>query len=420
MAKIRPFQAWHYNSILAQDLPSLAAPLSETLLKQKQEAFYTQPFHYFHISSPMDVPPYENAKRRVENWKLDKVIRQDPIPALYVYDQLFRLEDEGPTCSRKGFFAHIEALPFSEKVVLPHEKTLSRAVSHRQQLLLHTQMHTIPTHGFYNDPACRLESYMEESLQSPFYEMEDVRGTRHRLSKIQDLHVIAEFQKVLGELPVWIADGHHRYESSVWYREEALHQNLQHTGEEAYNFHLMWLSNTSSSAPGILPTHRIVHSLPNFNSEEFLQALEANFDIDEIPVDCQHGPRPYEEPGNFVLLLKEANYRLFFKKDKLSENKKEVPEVVKKLDISILHHFILEHTLGLDAAQQEMHLEFSQYAAPCFESIQRENAQLAILTRPVSLDEIEQVCHSGATMPPKSTYFFPKVLGGFVFSSVNL
>lgn len=416
--EIQPFKAWRYNDYLKVQLPQITAPLTETLAQQRKEIFYQQPYHYYHISSPLDTPPYNNAQRRVENWKADKVIELDNMPAFYVYAQYFHLrENPEKIYTRKGFIAHLRTTDFSEKIVLPHELTIQKAVEHRVELLKAIQMHTIPTHGFYTDKAQSLEKYWDECLQNPIYEVTDKHGTKHVLARIQDHAIMQQFAKTLADKQIWIADGHHRYHSSAEYAKQ---KNEISTKKYAgYNYHLMWLTNTESSDLGVFPTHRLVHNIENFSEENFIKALEHDFIINETDFSPEKTLAPTENLWTFVLVFKERNFLLRLKKEAFATFSQDIPQEVKRLDVSVMHHFILEKCLNLSEQKQFEHLDFSPYLSHCYNEVEAGKAHFALITRRVTLEEIENVIHSGYTMPAKTTYFFPKVLGGLVFSDAD-
>ena len=419
MADILPFKAFRYNHILGKNLKELTAPLTETILQQKHEIFYQKPFHYYHISSPIDTPPFQNAQRRVENWKLDKVINQDTLPAIYVYYHYFHLKDSDKTYCRKGFIAFIKACEYKEKVILPHELTIQKAVEYREALLENMLMHTIPTHGFYTDEAQSVEKYLEEAIAVPLYEITDNDGVIHKLGRIHDKKVINQFILALKDKQVWIADGHHRYESSVHFRKHKMRYQKEENPKSAFNYHMMWLTNTKSSDLGVFPTHRIVHSLENFDKKDFLQRLSIYFDIKEIEKSKEMGLAPTENLWTFLLIFQDKNYQIQLKKEAFESFEAEQPKEVKELDVSVMHYFILEKSLGLKEQMLFDYLDFSQYLSKCYAMVNSGEAQFAILTRKITLEEIEKVCLSGDTMPAKATYFYPKVLGGLVFGSMH-
>ncbi|TAG04570.1 MAG: DUF1015 domain-containing protein [Cytophagia bacterium] len=420
MAEIQPLRAWQYNNFLKENLQDITASMSETVTQQKKAMFYQQPFHYFHISSPIDTPPYHNAKRRAENWKLDKVIEQDALEGIYIYCQYFHLkENPEKIYVRKGFIAHIRATDFDKKIVLPHELTIKRAVEHRVALLENTNMHTIPTHAFYTDEQQVLEKYIDESITAPIADVTDQNGTRHVLSVIHDRKIIDFFVQNLADKQVWIADGHHRYESSCQYAKLKKEQNPNHKGNELYNFHLMWFTNTASSSLGVFPTHRIIHSLKNFDEKDFFDTISEYFDIEETTHTHNKGLAPSENLGTFLLVFAEKSYLAKLKKDAMEKFNIDLPNEVKRLDLSVLHYFMLEKGLGLKEQMQFEYLDFTHQISQCYKQVAAKQAQFAVITRKVTLSEIESVIKNGYIMPAKTTYFFPKVLGGLVFSSAE-
>lgn len=403
MAEISPFRAWRYNHFLKDKVSELSAPLNESLLTQKAAFFYRYPFHHFHISSPIDVPPFENARRRVENWQLDKVILQDALPAIYVYAQRFQLPSQTNWQSRMGFICQIKP---NQQEILPHERTIARAVEYRVQLLEYTQMQTLPTHGLYEDSQAQLESYLEEALTCPIYTVKDQQGVEHRLAVIHDYKIIQRFVEVLASKKIFIADGHHRYESS----EQFFRQNQAHR-------HLMWLSNVSKGDAGILPTHRLVHSLKHFEPQKFLQKLREYFEIkpfSQSPQDFVQSP-PAKQ-ASFLLLLAAKHYLLELRPETLQAFQADLPDIIKELEVSILDYFILEKCLGLKGQMQYDYVDFSQQEDYCTQALAEERVNFALLTRAIRFPTIRDVCLSGNVMPAKATYFYPKMLGGLLFS----
>lgn len=418
MAEIKAFHAWRYNQFLTENLLELTAPLSETKLQQKRANLYQKPFHNFHIASPTDVPPYENVRRRINTWKLDGVLEQDPMPAIYVYFQKFRLKAYPEKVFwRKGFIAMVKAETYEDKIIFPHEKTLPNAVEYRKKLLENTLMNTNPTHGLYTDASQAIEPYLEEAIQSPITKVVDNNEIEHFLGAIHNHAIIQLIQKLMQSKKVIIADGHHRYESSLWYRQN----NLDSSSNSLNSYHLMYFTNTESSALGIFPTHRIIHSLANFSKEDFLAKLSQYFEIteDEAKKSNHMGIAPTENLWVFKLIFQDKHYLIRLKPTVFAQFDIDIPQVVKELDVSVLHYFILEKVLGLSPEKQLEHLEYSQYLGTCLKDVENQSANFAILTRRVTYEEIQKVCFSGYTMPAKATYFYPKVLGGLLFASIN-
>ncbi|MCS6820463.1 MAG: DUF1015 domain-containing protein [Microscillaceae bacterium] len=417
MPPIQPIRAWRYNSKFLPQLLQLTAPLAETLSQQREARLYEIPYHNFHISSPRDVPPYHNVSRRIEQWKKQGIILQDKLPALYVYFQYFSLKGSEKQFVRKGFIAHVKIdTELSERrQILPHEMTVPKAVAHRTHLLEATFMHTVPTHTFYTDSKMLLEQYLQESIKQPIYQLTDNQGTQHILSAIHDRKVIQFFQEVLRDKILIIADGHHRYESSQRFALQCRNQNPNHTGEEGYNYHLTWLTNTASNDIGLLPTHRIIRFVYDFHENSFLEALQTFFYIHPRKSLAEIS---FAQPYSFGLFLKDKILEINLKKHPLEEPNWNLPNEVKQLDLSVMHYFIFEKVLQIPANHQFNYLDFSQDATFCVREVQAGRAVMALLTKSVSFEQIYEICQKGYLMPAKSTYFYPKVLSGLVFSEI--
>jgi len=423
MAVIIPFRAWRYNRFLSKKIYDLTAPLSETKFQQVEEALYQEPFHNFHIASPFDVPPFENVVRRVENWKLDKVVEQDPAPSFYAYSQVYKLNYNGKwqTLERSGLIALIRTADYAEKVILPHENTFAQVVDFRTTLLGYTEMHTTPTHGLYTDPDQVLSPILSAHLQTPLAEVVDVAGVTHRLAAISDPQIITQCQQLLANKPVFIADGHHRYESSLRFAKA----QKQHRGSSNIDllsdYHLMWLTNTEPEDLGILPTHRLLKGLNPFDEKAFLARLEQYFEIEPLPEAEKLIEIVYEKPWEFGLILPNQACYLRLKPESFQQAQKEwqLPPEVKNLDLSVMHYFIFEKALHINPFQQFDYIDFAQDSQDCIEQVKNRKCQAAILTHRIPLRSIQEVSLAGYTMPAKSTYFYPKVLSGLVFASVK-
>tara|TARA_R110001599_G_scaffold41503_2_gene125503 strand:- start:11850 stop:13148 length:1299 start_codon:yes stop_codon:yes gene_type:complete len=420
MARIKPFRAWRYNSDLSTKIEELASPLFDVVSKKQREALYSNPYNSIHISVPRDI---ETQKRTVEEWKAEGIINQDQIPGIYVYYQHFTLPGSRRTYIRKGFVCFIEATDWNsvDSDVLRHENTMPHSVNDRIEILAQSQMHVSPTHGLYFDPEFSLEQYMDESMKNPIYDREDYQGVRDVMSVIHDFEVIKKFVAKLKDQQVILADGHHRYEGSLFYKQRMEAQNPNHTGNEAYNFHLMYLTNAEADDLRILPTHRLLSGLKNFSKDELLKKLSEDFII-----------KPLDNPNdvNEIILGKKWAFGLLFgkeavkvrlKPERITELKWNFPQVVKDLDLTVMHYFIIEKALGILGKEQRSseHISFERNFSNCLERTMSGEVDFAIITQDISMEDVKNVCHSGFTLPQKSTYFYPKVISGYLFGSIK-
>lgn len=418
MAEIKPFRALRYNASLGQEIESLTSPLFDVVSDKQRQTLYKNPLNSIHLSVPRGSSPAKEAAATLEQWRKEGVLVMDPLPAIYVYYQYFTLPGSSRTYCRKGFIAHIRTYDWDEKVILRHENTIPQAVNDRIALLEETMLHASPTHGLYSDPGLELEPFMDEAISNPLYESEDYQGVRDVLGIIHDAKVVKKFIDHLAPKTVILADGHHRYESSLALKHRMAASS---TGKEGYNYHLMFLSNMESDDLRILPTHRLISGLEDFTEEKVLRKLAPFFTIKPI----EDPDTLYEiilgKPWAFGLAFKENAYKVRLNPEAFLDFHWPFPEEIKRLDLTVMHHFIIERALGIPGKDQRgsRHLGFDRSFADCLTKVQKGEAQLAIITQDIDIEDVKKVCMSGYTMPQKSTYFYPKIICGFLFSSIR-
>lgn len=417
MAEIKPIRAWRYKDALTDQIDDLTSPLFDVVSEKQRKALYQNPLNSIHLSVPREheVVPLLN------RWKQEGIIKQDKIPAIYVYYQYFKLSGSAREYCRKGFICHIRAYDWEENVILRHENTIPKAVNDRATLLEETELHVSPTHGLYTDSSFELEKYMDEAITKPLYESEDYQGVRDVLSVIHDAHIIQKFIDLVKNNKIILADGHHRYEGSLAYKHKRMAENAAHTGQEGYNFHLMYLTNTEADDLRILPTHRLIHGLKDFDEATIIEKLRTDFDIRVIEDADTLNEIIVGKKWAFGLMFKDNTYKIRLKPEALARMTWHFPDEVKELDLTVLHYFIIERALGIPGKQQRAseNISFDRSFSDCFSKVIKGEAQLAIITQDVSIEEVKRVCASGYTMPQKSTYFYPKVICGFLFSSIK-
>ena len=422
MAKILPLRAWRYNSELSKNIEELTSPLFDVISQKQRDALYEREFNSIHLSVPLHSETPAAARETILKWKKQGVIEQDPIPGIYVYYQHFSLPGSNKNYIRKGFVCFIEATDWGkpDSIILRHENTIPHSVTDRVDVLRATELNVSPTHGLYFDPEFELEFYMDESQKNPIYETEDYQGVKDVLSVIHDKNIIQKFIDKLGPERIILADGHHRLESSIQYRQEMISKN-GYTGKEGYNYHLMYLTNGESDDLRILPTHRLINGIEGFDKKEFLKKLEPYFifksienpnDIEEIIVGKQWA---------FGLLFEDETIKIRLKPEAIAQMEWKFPEVVKELDLTVMHYFIIEKALGILGKDQRKstNITFERNFATCLTKTIKNQAQFAIITNEITMDTVKKVCSSGFTLPQKSTYFYPKVICGYLFGSIQ-
>lgn len=425
MADIQPLRGWRYNPALSADIDAYVSPLFDVVSDRQRETLYRQPLNALHLAVPEGDDPAGAALARLRAWQANGVLRQDELPGLYVYYQYFRLPGSPRDYCRKGFMCHIRAHDWAEDVVLRHEDTLPAAVNDRTELLARTQFQTSATHGLYRDEEFELETYLDEAIRSPLVETDDYQGARDVLAVIQDAAIIRRFQAVLGGRQVLLADGHHRYEASLAYRRTRQAATPAATGHEPWHYHLMYLTNAAADDLRILPTHRLLLDLPahlrHLTDADLLARLAAYFTVTPKEEAYDWPELMAGKPWTFGLYLGGRAYTLRLRPDVQGQLDWATTAAVRALDVTVLHFFVLEKVLGLvgpDAQRAWPGVAYVRSVPDCLQRVDRGAARAAFFLHEVSLAEVEAVCHSGALMPPKSTFFYPKTIGGLLFSSI--
>jgi uncharacterized protein (DUF1015 family) len=421
MAEIKPIRAWRYSQKLSQEIDHLTSPLFDVVTDKQRQSLYKNPLNSVHLSVPEGPDAPIRAAALLSEWKKNGTITQDHIPGIYVYYQYFKLPGSPNEFCRKGFICHIRAYEWNEDVILRHENTIPKAVNDRIEILEKTELHVSPTHGLYTDPQFELEQWMDEAIQFPLYETEDYQGVRDVLAVIHDAAVIEKFTAFIKDKKIILADGHHRYESSLAYKNRQQASDLNHSGKEGYNFHLMYLTNTEAGGLRILPTHRLINGLKLFDEELIIEKLSQDFIVKPIEDADTINEIIVGKPHAFGLLFRDSAYKVILKNDVWKSNPWPFPDSIKKLDLTVMHYFIIEKALGIKGIDQRKSscLDFDRSFGDCLSKTIRGEVQLAIITQEVTIEDVKTVCESGYTMPQKSTYFYPKVVCGFLFSSIK-
>jgi len=420
MAEIKPFRAWKYNDALMKKIGDLTSPLFDVASEKQKSALYTNPYNSIHLSIPCGQCPPENASAILQKWQKEGCLQRDPTPAIYVYYQHFKLPGDPRRYCRKGFICKIRIYDWHHKIILRHENTKPGAVNEQLELLAATRLNASPTHGLYTDETFELETLMDASMQATICETEDYQGIRDVLGVIRDPRMIERFVEVLADKQVILADGHHRYAGSLAYMQQQMAANPSHTGQERYNYHLMWLTNTEGRDLRILPTHRLIKGLADFDEAAIMQKFERNFMIKAVPDPENLNEVIAGKESAFGVIFRDSAYQVRLKPDVKHLVRWNFPDEVKALDLTMMHYFIIQEILGIKGKDQGTSecIEYERSFTACLTRVLKGDVQLALITNEVSIADVKTVCGSGCTLPQKSTYFWPKAICGFVFWSL--
>ncbi len=420
MAEIKPFRAWRYRPSLLVNIGELTSPLFDVASEKQREALYGNSLNSIHLSIPRGDQPAKNAAAALAEWKRNKIIIQDEVPGIYVYYQYFSLPSDPEAYCRKGFICKIRVHDWQENIILRHENVMDDAVDGQLELLAQTRLNASPTHGLYIDESFGLEPYMDACIQDPICKTEDYQGVIDVMGIIHDETIIAKFVERLKDEQIILADGHHRYAGSLAYMKQQMADNPAHTGDEGYNFHLMWLTNTEANDLRILPTHRLIKDIPKFGEAAIMKKFERNFKIKPVADPGDLHEFILGKPWTFGLIFEENAYAVRLKPEAIPELKWNFPEQIKQLDLTVAHYFIIEEILGIAGKEQTKSdkIEYERNFTKCMTAVMKGQAQMAIITNDVRIEDVKRVCGCGCTMPPKSTFFYPKAVCGFLYCSI--
>jgi uncharacterized protein (DUF1015 family) len=327
---------------------------------------------------------------------------------------------------RRGFIALGKVHEYSEKIVFRHEQTLSKPKGDRLNLLKATHAHFGQIFMLYSDPAGSVEKILYDGAGPAEVEVTDEYGVLHRLWKISDPAAIRMVTTAMADKKMIIADGHHRYETALNYSKE--HAATTPAKSESSTSQLpqpaypeaavmMTFVNMDSDGLVVLPTHRVVHSLTNFDPAAFTRAAEEFFTVSALPAaDATSliNTLGSEKGTAFVAVTRDGAFLLRSKPEVINAALADLPERQRQLDLSHLHSIVLDRLLGLDAekVREQTNIRYLRDAGEAVEQVRRGEADVTFLTNPVSMEQLREVAFAGDVMPQKSTDFFPKLLSG--------
>lgn len=371
---------------------------------------------------------YERARQLLEAWTADGSLREDAQPAIYRYEQTFSFDSgEGArTYTRKGFIALIELSPFSARVVLPHEHTLSGPKVDRFKLIASTRGHFSQIFALYRDPEAVAETALERvTAGAPDVDATTPDGCRHKLWLVTDRATIAFVEQAMAPKQVMIADGHHRYETMVAVRD-ALRPAAAAPGTSQADFGCMFFARAEDPGLLVLPTHRMVHGLSAEALDQLALRCQPWFDVEEgderdAVAIGQRLRREGESAVTFAIRRPQREKTLWLRLRRNADLSRLGPPTLGCLDVSVLHGLILEPLLGIgaEAMAKQQNLTYSHDLRETLGKVQSGGVQAAFLMNATKIDQVLDACEAGFVLPQKSTYFQPKLATGLVMQTIR-
>jgi uncharacterized protein (DUF1015 family) len=433
MAEIAPFRGLLYNEKKVGGASRVVAPPYDVISREEQEKLYKRsPYNVVRLILNQEPEPYDTVARLFEEWQRDGVLVRDEKPALYFLRQRFGLKDKQEK-ERSGFLAVARLEDFSSGTIRPHEGTLAAPKEDRLRIMLATNANLSPIFALYDEPKQTINRLLAEHTQgsAPHLEAKEEKNGTCRLWRITDAALIEMARREMAEVPLLIADGHHRYEAALNYRNRMREAKVGLTGREAFNYVMMFFGNTRDEGLVILPTHRLVRSLPPMPFQQLEEALMRYFYVEPYPKNAE-GQRSFlralqaqgkkhrvigasfkRDPRYLILRLKNKRF--------MQRLAGDLSAPLRELDVSVLHRLLLDHILGFKREEQvnEGAISYSQDEEKVFQSLDKEDYAAAFILNPTKAEEIAAVALAGETMPQKTTYFYPKLIDGLAMNKLD-
>jgi uncharacterized protein (DUF1015 family) len=445
MATIVPFQGIRYSQ-KAGKLDELVTPPYDVIDPESQDVFYRQsPYNIIRLEYGKKYATdnrsdnrYTRAAQFLQQWMQQDVLVKDKEPSLYLYQQEF--EVNGATMVRTGFVCGVKLEPYDKGIVLPHEETMPKHKADRLELMRACKANFSPIFGLFVDKDKLVDSLLLEGIQGrdPDVQFADWDNQIHRMWVISDAAVISRVREAMESQKIFIADGHHRYETALAYRDER-REAMSGPGENnPYDYVMMTLVNLYDRGLVILPTHRLVKQVDNI--DQLIDQLQGDFTIEKLDANKYYG-----QPEKIEALLKEraglqeeagikhghafalytGSGRLYLAILKDNSNFKGKTssgrsEVWNRLDVSVLQNMVLEKYLGIGAAERASgdYLKYTRDGKEVFRDVDNGSYNLGIFMNPTLMEEVIQVAGGGERMPQKSTFFYPKLITGLVINEL--
>ncbi|HEY2748871.1 MAG TPA: DUF1015 domain-containing protein [Polyangia bacterium] len=428
MAEIAAFRGILYSTHAGPAGKLLAPPYDVISPSERDKLAALDPHNCVRLILPEGAgdEKYANAARDLNEWLREGILARDVEPALYRYHQTFTAE--GKTATRRGFICRIRLARFEERVVLPHERTLAGPKADRLKLKRATRAHLSQVFGLYADAArASDEPFAALEKTAPAIAGRTSDGVEQKLWRLTDKEAQARVVALLAAEKIYIADGHHRYETMLALRDE-LRAESASNARSSVEYGTIFLANMDDPGLLVFPTHRVVHGLASFDLPSVIERAKKWFEVtpmaagDAAAVRAELEQRGKARP-TFALAAGDGNiYYLSLLRDVSLEGVPSLagPEVLRTLDVTLLHALVIEEILGIDRAAQERqtNLRYVKDTGAALALAKDPAVQAVLLMNPTPVAHVKAVADAGEVMPQKSTFFYPKLASGLVINPI--
>ncbi|TDO77641.1 uncharacterized protein (DUF1015 family) [Halanaerobium saccharolyticum] len=425
MAQVFPFHGYRYNQKQVEDLEKVVTQPYDKIDNEMQKKYYEQsPYNIVRLILGKEENRYQSAAENLEKWIKEQILIQDQEAGFYLYTQEY--EVDGEKFVRRGFvgLGELEA----GEGVKAHENTMEGPKADRLNLIRATEANFGHIFMLYSDQKNEINSLLAQVMKKEaLFEVRDEDQNLHKIWQIKDSEIIKEVQKKMKSKNLYIADGHHRYQTALNYQHECKEKGWEADGVESFNHRLMTFVNMDDPGLKVLPTHRLVYGIEDFELNSFLEKVGEDFRIKEFKQKEEMYDYLDQNQDKKVFGFKaeaaEKYYIFeFSNKEVLAEVEGDFSKEYKELDVSILHNILLDKYLGIDkeALAAKSNLDYIRYRDQALEKLKTGKYQAAFILNPTSVKEVKEIADQGEKMPQKSTDFYPKLLTGLVINKLSI
>ena len=424
MAEICPFPGIRYNQEKVGDLASVICPPYDVISPEEQRAYYEKSdYNVIRLEHGLKVPEdtetnnkHSRANATFKQWIKEGILQDDPVASFYVHEHSFAYRNIRKR--RLGLIACVRLEPWENKVVFPHENTVPGIKSDRLELMRACNANFSPLLGLYEDPGQRVTKLLiSQTMRRPLLDLTQA-GDTHKVWMSSEPEFVQRVSHFLAPKPIYIADGHHRYETALAYRDERQQSSSSAVGDQAFNFVMMTLSAFSDPGLMVLPLHRLMRGIPFGTLTGLRKQLETFFEIESVPLG-QTGLPEVRGATSRVLGLESGRVVGLRLRESVSLKgimPRDHSEIYRKLDVSILQHLIIEKLI---APGESSNLAYTPDSEQARKQVESGEYQLVFLLNPLPVTTIKAIADAHDKMPGKSTYFYPKLPTGLVINRLE-
>lgn len=442
MARVVPFRGILYNPEKISELKEVVTPPYDVISPRQQQEYYDRhPLNVIRLILGKEYPEdnehsnrYTRSAKFFRNWLDQGILTRDADPAIYATE--IDYVTQGVVRTRLGFIVLVELEDFEKRGILPHEKTFTATKADRLRLVEACKAHFNPVFSVFSDPVGDIVGSLQASIEGvePDLKFDEYTGYRHRLWRVKDKGIHAEVAEKLSDKPLFIADGHHRYETALAYRNQAMSKAGFLDRDDPRNFIMMYLSSMNDPGLNMRPVHRLICDVSGEALQGFGDKARAYFDVETLEFESVNRT---EVEAAFLAKVREGSdrgvigavlqdHRAFYVlrvkngiMDQLFE--REMPAPLRKLDVNIATKLVLQQILGLDRAalDDEQRILYTSRVKKALEAVNTGKCAISLILNSTRLAHMEEVSMAGLILPRKSTYFYPKVLSGLVTNKIG-